>query len=350
MTILFAIIIYGDYMENMIHRIIKYIKDNFKEILINIIIIAFFLFASLYNFPFLIYKPGGAIPLESRLYIDGKKATLGDYNLAYVSVSRGNLLNLIFANLIKDWDIVKEDKLLIPKTDYDTTFKIEKIDMQNSITSAKYVAYQKAGKTVELIVKSNFIYAIDKDADTNLEVLDEIISIDGEQFNLESMNEYIKNKSIGEKVYFEVKKDGDIYDRYGVVSQFDDQKAIGIYIGSTYDIETNPKIEINAKSSEAGSSGGLMMTLAIYDALTDKDMTSGKKIVGTGTIEIDGSVGSIGGVKYKLLGAKKAKADIFFIPTENYEEAKNIYKEYKLKFKLVPVSSFEEVITYLDSI
>ena len=45
------------------------------------------------------------------------------------------------------------------------------------------------------------------------------------------------------------------------------------------------------------------MALMIYNALTEQDLTNGKKIVGTGTIERDGSVGVIGGVKYKIMGA-----------------------------------------------
>ncbi|MBR4230921.1 MAG: hypothetical protein IKR74_02030 [Bacilli bacterium] len=337
-------------MRNMLNKLMHHIKNNYKEMIINILIISFFLFASIYNFPYLIYKPGGTIPLESRMYINDKKVLLGDYNLAYVSVSRGNLLNLIFANVIKDWDVVKEDKMLIPETDYDTTFKIEKIDMQNSINIAKYIAYQKAGKDVELKIKSNYIYAIDKTSDTDLQVLDEIISIDNMDFDLDKMTSYINELALGTKITFQVMNDNTHYERYGIVSKFDDRKAIGVYISSIYETVTVPKIEIKAKDSEAGSSGGMMMTLAIYDALTDKDMTSGKKIVGTGTIEIDGSIGGIGGVKYKLLGAKKAKADIFFIPSENYEEAKTVYDEYKLKFDLVSISNFDEVIAYLDSI
>ena len=334
----------------MLNKVILHIKDNYKEILINLLIISFFVFASFYNFPYLIYKPGGTIALDSRLYIDGEKVLLGDYNLAYVSVSRGNLLNLLFANVIKDWDIVKEEKMLIPETDYDTTFKIEKIDMQNSVNIAKYIAYQKSEKEVEMNIKSYYIYAIDKKADTDLQVLDEIILVDGNDFNLEEMNDYINGKEIGSKIFFQVKNGEKTYERFGIVSEYDDKKAIGIYLSPIYDVKTNPDIEIKAKSSEAGSSGGLMMTLAIYDSLTEKDMTSGKKIVGTGTIEIDGTIGEIGGIKYKLLGAKKAKADIFIVPYDNYEEAKQVYDDYKLKFDLVPVSNFDEVIAYLDSI
>ena len=96
MVILFAIIIYGDYVKNMLSKLKLHIKNNYKGIIIDLLVISFFLFASLYNFPYLVYKPGGTIPLESRMYIDDKNVELGDYNLAYVSVARGNLLNLIF--------------------------------------------------------------------------------------------------------------------------------------------------------------------------------------------------------------------------------------------------------------
>ena len=49
-----------------------------------------------------------------------------------------------------------------------------------------------------------------------------------------------------------------------------------------------------------------------------------------GTIDEDGNVGAIGGVKYKMLGAQKDGADIFFVPKENYDEAKKVYKKNNL--------------------
>ena len=52
------------------------------------------------------------------------------------------------------------------------------------------------------------------------------------------------------------------------------------------------------------------MALAMYDALTREDITKGKTIAGTGTIDANGNVGAIGGVIYKLSGAVKNNADI----------------------------------------
>ena len=94
-----------------------------------------------------------------------------------------------------------------------------------------------------------------------------------------------------------------------------------------------------------------MMTLALYQAISGEDLTHGLKIVGTGTIDENGTVGSIGGVEYKLQGAVKDKADLFFVPAgENYEEAKKVKKEHNYDIKLVKVSSIDQAITYLENL
>lgn len=92
------------------------------------------------------------------------------------------------------------------------------------------------------------------------------------------------------------------------------------------------------------------MALSIYGNLTNQDLTNGKTIVGTGTIDIDGNVGSIGGVKYKLIGAVKNKADIFIVPNgENYDEAIKIKKEKNYKIKIIGVSTLKEAINELKT-
>ena len=92
-----------------------------------------------------------------------------------------------------------------------------------------------------------------------------------------------------------------------------------------------------------------MLSLAIYNAITKEDITKGKTIVGTGTIDINGNVGKIDGVKYKILGANKNKADLFICPKENYEEAIKIKEEHNLDLKIVSVSTFDEAINYLEN-
>ena len=111
--------------------------------------------------------------------------------------------------------------------------------------------------------------------------------------------------------------------------------------------KTDPKVNIKFKSSESGPSGGLITTLEIYNQLTKKDITKGRKIAGTGTIESDGSIGEIGGVEYKILGASEDKVDLFLVPEGNYKDALKYKKKHNLKIKLIKVKNIEDALNKL---
>ena len=92
-----------------------------------------------------------------------------------------------------------------------------------------------------------------------------------------------------------------------------------------------------------------MLTLDIYNKLTKKDITKGRKIVGTGTINSDGTVGEIGGVKYKLMGAVKSHADIFLVPQgSNYQEAIKEAKKKKYHIQILGVKNFQDALNQLN--
>lgn len=69
-----------------------------------------------------------------------------------------------------------------------------------------------------------------------------------------------------------------------------------------------------------GPSAGLMYTLGAIDKLTEADETGGKAIAGTGTMEKDGKVGGIGGIRLKMIGAKRDGATWFLAPKANCSE------------------------------
>lgn len=120
------------------------------------------------------------------------------------------------------------------------------------------------------------------------------------------------------------------------------------YYTINYD-KCSPKIDIS-KTTTVGPSGGLLQTLAVYNAITTDDVTKGKKIMGTGGISLDGTVSSIGGEKQKVITANLYTADIFFIPEENYQTAKQQYDLMKeVSYELVSVKTFNDVLNYLKN-
>ena len=94
-----------------------------------------------------------------------------------------------------------------------------------------------------------------------------------------------------------------------------------------------------------GPSAGLMMALNVYNSLTQDDLTKGIKVAGTGTIEIDGSVGPVGGVKQKVIAAKKAGSSLILVPTANFDDAEPYIDE---DTAIVAVDSFNQALDVIS--
>ncbi len=333
----------------MFNKIYDKIKEFIKFNLKGLIVLAVIMFLCFYKLPYVIYTPGGSINLNDRIKIIDEENISGSYYMNYVSVMKANIPTIIFSLFVPNWDIYNEED--VTDLDYNTLFKIEQIDLKNSIYYASLNAYRKAGKTIDISSEKSYITLVSEESKTNLKVLDEIISIDGNKFTrLSEFQEYISSLNFDDKVTFIVKENDKEVEKYAYVINLEGEKKVGISIVTEYEFESDPKLEMKTKASEAGSSGGLMLSLEIYDKLTDKDLSHGKKVMGTGTIDEDGNVGAIGGVKYKMLGAQKDGADIFFVPKGNYDEAKKVYKKNNLTFDLVMVETFDEAINYLNNL
>ena len=90
-----------------------------------------------------------------------------------------------------------------------------------------------------------------------------------------------------------------------------------------------------------------MLTLTIYNAISDEDIIKGRNISGTGTISSDGTVGEIDGVNYKIMGAAREGMDIAFVPSSNYEEAVETKEKYNYDIEIIKVDTFDELVEYL---
>lgn len=86
-----------------------------------------------------------------------------------------------------------------------------------------------------------------------------------------------------------------------------------------------------------------MFALEIYNQLVEEDITRGRRIAGTGTIDLDGKIGPIDGVKQKIIAAEREGAELFFVPMENYEKA----LETATYIKVVAIETIDDAIEYL---
>ena len=89
-----------------------------------------------------------------------------------------------------------------------------------------------------------------------------------------------------------------------------------------------------------------MFAMEIFNQLSTEDITKGKKIAGTGTINLDETVGEIGGVRQKVVAANRDGAEIFFVPEKNAHDALEAAKG--LNIKVISVKTLDDMIHYLS--
>jgi PDZ domain-containing protein len=122
---------------------------------------------------------------------------------------------------------------------------------------------------------------------------------------------------------------------------------IGIAIASAgSDVSLPFPVKIIPQKIVGGPSAGLMFALTVYNAVTPGDLTGGRKIAGTGTINLDGGVGPIGGVEQKVVAAELAGAAYFLSPPENYAAARSVARH----IQVVKIATITQAIEFLRSL
>lgn len=332
-------------MINKIYeKIGKFIKINYKFIITLLVI----LFLSYYELPFVVYKSGGVIDLKNRVSIDRDYEEKGNLKMSYVTSMKGTIPIVILSYIIPDWDLIPL-KDITSDNNYEKVIEIGKEYLQEGLDNAIISAFNETNYQVNITKNLlKVIYITDK-AQTDLKIGDEVLTVNDIEINdFNLIKEYINTLEENDEITIKVKKDNKVYNRKAkVYKEKDNTLKIGIAFHEVYEYETEIPVKIKMKDNESGSSGGLMMSLAIYNALVREDITKGRNIVGTGAINKEGKIEEISGIKYKLIAAEKNRADIFLCPHENYKEALKVKKKNKLKVNIIEVESLKDAIQKL---
>ena len=335
-------------LKKIYEKIKEYIIENYREL---IFLICFYICMT-YPLPYYILVSGGTIDVSDRVTIEEEYEQSGSFNLAYVNELQGTLPSVLLSYIVPNWTLYKESDYGLDETENNEDITMRShLYLVESLQNSVKIAYEAANKDFEItdtIYYVYYVYDFVKEY-SDLKVGDKLLSYDGIMIDdIEEYRAYIQTKEVDDEIKLVVERNNQEETITLKVFEENDYKYTGIMIIPLYSYETDPAISFSFKQNESGSSGGLTLALAIYNKLTEEDITKGLKIVGTGTIESDGSVGQIGGVEYKLKGAVKDKADIFIVPAgENYETVKKLKEKENYDIEIIAVSTFEEALTKL---
>ena len=122
------------------------------------------------------------------------------------------------------------------------------------------------------------------------------------------------------------------------------QSVIGVLVEPAANITLPFAVRIDA-GNIVGPSAGLAFALDVMEKL-GRDVDHGHSIAATGELGLDGSVGPIGGIKQKTIGAREAGVDVFLVPVDNFAEAKKNADG----LRVVAVSSLDEALHVLATL
>ncbi len=222
--------------------------------------------------------------------------------------------------------------------------------MARSQEIAAAVALRKLGYDVRIRENGALILNVfaDLPAAGKVRVGEVIVAVDGKPVHSTTdLQELISARKPGETVTLTL-RDGTKQRKLTLPTapnpEDESRPVIGVLVQPAADIHLPIKISIDA-GDIGGPSAGLAFALDVMEKL-GRDVDKGRRVAATGELSLDGSVGSIGGIKQKTIGARQAGVDVFLVPTENFAEA----KQNAHGLDVIAVKSFDDALRALATL
>jgi PDZ domain-containing protein len=286
--------------------------------------------ASFVQLPFVIERPGPAYNVLAVngntpvIEISGKKTYVTDSTLNIMTVnvmgqpgSGPSAFQLLTAYFDKASSITPMDQVYAPDTSSAEVNTANQIMMASSQQDAIAAALHQlkipfTSKISVALVSKN------TPADGVFKVGDEILALDGHDINsFAQLTSLIQKWDANTPLAIKFSRDGKVLDTAISPVMKSGHYRIGVYV----DVKNNfPfKVKLNL-AGVGGPSGGMIFALGIYDKLTPGSLAGSDNISGTGTIDAQGNVGPIGGIRQKMYTALRAGSTWFLAPDSNCDE------------------------------
>lgn len=296
-----------------------------------------------FDVPYYSFSPGPVNDVSD--YVDtGEELVEGQGELYFLTVSlkEVNVIEYLGALIDNQVDLSPRENIRPIGVSQEDLRAQNLALMQESQDSAKFVALTQLGYEVTLIGSGAQIQGIIEDSAAEGVLLegDLITAVNGNAVAF--VDEAVANiggRTPGDEVALTISRvigednEVEVLDISIVLGPFravdedgneinePDRGMVGVLLTSGPTQTVFPVDIVIDSQNIGGPSAGLMFTLEIMNQLTEEDLTKGRSIAGTGTIDRMGVVGPIGGVTQKVFGAIDAGAEYVLVPASNYPDA-----------------------------
>ncbi len=297
-----------------------------------------------------VYIPGGTVIITENSYDNDSTVNIVSVRSRpadWISIIRGMFDPYI--GIYRKADLVPEGWTYEEYTMYLLS------EMEQSQQISAYVAFETIGMNVEISGTGVEAIRIEEYSDAYgvMEIGDIVHSIDGVELQLtQQMRDYIQEECVpGQIVTLDIERDGERMEIEVTLVEHDELPGVAAFgmMGIVRELEFYyPEDVIYLMDGYGGDSAGAGMTLELMNQLTEEDLFHGNHITITGAVDLDGNIGNIGGVTYKVKAAYDSGIDIFFCPEANYAEAKIAGDD--LGIEIVQVKTINDVLAYFDDV
>jgi len=297
--------------------------------------------------------PDRAKPLEQKVKVQGEKDTgPGGIYFVDVIVRKATLLEELVSGLRPDGaDLVPAEALVPPGSSFTERRRQNLRQMDRSEEVAAAVALRELGYKVDAKPEGALVVAVAPDAPAagKLEPTEVIVAVDGSPVRTpDDLRRLIAKHEPGDTVRLRVRAGGATrVVEVGTIESLEepDRPIVGIQVEQFADIKLPISVEIDL-GGVGGPSAGLAFALDVVEELRG-DVDRGLRVAVTGELELDGGVAPIGGVKQKVIGARRSGVDVFLVPAgDNAVEA----RRHAGDLRIIPVESFGQALRVLATL
>ena len=300
-----------------------------------------------------ILLPDRAKPVEPLVTVPHEGIKVGKGGIYYVDVlvRRATILERAFPGLHDGSTIVPAHAINSPGVSDSQRRQADLRDMARSQDVAAAVALRELGYKVVARSTGVLVSAVDPSAPAagKLRPTDLITAVDGKAvLTIAQLRAAMTAKRPGDTVAYTVRRGSQVakVTLRTVAAANDPKRAIAGFApeqGSTIKLPVAVRIDAGAVG---GPSAGLAFALDVLDEL-GRNVDRGNVVAATGEIFLDGTVGPVGGIEQKTIGARRVGAQVFLVPAgDNAVEA----RRFAGGMRVVPVESFRQALSALATL